>query len=63
MTRKEKYQFLRSLGLSSEQARKWRDRKILNIESKDKDIIFKNNTDLKSDYEKYTIFRLLKLIF
>jgi len=63
MTRKEKYQFLRSLGLSSELARKWRDRKILNIESKDKDIIFKSNKDLKSDYENYTIFRLLKLIF
>ena len=63
MTRKERYQFLRSIGLSSELARKWRDRKILNIESKDKDIIFKSNKDLKSDYENYTTIRLLKLIF
>ena len=62
MNRKEKYQFLRSLGLSSELARKWRDRKILNIESKDKDIIFKSNKGLKSDYENYTTIRLLKLI-
>ena len=63
MTRKERYQFLRSIGLSSELARKWRDRKILNIESKDKDIIFKSNKDLKSDYDNYTTIRLLKLIF
>ena len=62
MNRREKYQFLRSIGLSSELARKWRDRKILNIESKDKDIIFKSNKDLKSDYENYTTIRLLKLI-
>ena len=39
MTRKEKYQFLRSIGLSSELARKWRDRKIEQIETRDKEII------------------------
>ena len=53
MTRKEKYQYLRSLGLSAELARKWRDRKIINIESKDKNIILKNNSELKREYNNY----------
>lgn len=54
MTRKEKYQFLRSIGLSSELARKWRDRKIDKIETGDKSIIMKNNKELRKDYENYT---------
>ena len=54
MTRKEKYQFLRSIGLSSELARKWRDRKIEQIETRDKDIILKNNKELKREYNNYT---------
>ena len=53
MTRKEKYQYLRSLGLSSELARKWRDRKIENIETQDKNTILKNNTELRRDYNNY----------
>lgn len=54
MNRKEKYQFLRSIGLSSELARKWRDRKIEKIETRDKNIIMKNNKELRKDYENYT---------
>lgn len=54
MTRKEKYQFLRSLGLSSEQARIWRDRKIEKIETLDKDIILRNNKELKKEYNNHT---------
>lgn len=54
MTRKEKYQFLRSIGLSAEQARKWRDRKIEKLETRDKNIIMKNNKELRKDYENYT---------
>lgn len=53
MTRKEKYQYLRSLGLSSELARKWRDRKIENIETQDKNTILKNNIELRRDYNNY----------
>lgn len=53
MTRKEKYQFLRSIGLSAEQARKWRDRKIEKLETKDKNIIMKYNKELRKDYENY----------
>lgn len=53
MTRKEKYQFLRSLGFSSEQARKWRDRKIDKIETLEKDTILKHNKELKREYENY----------
>lgn len=53
MTRKEKYQFLRSIGLSSEQARKWRDRRIENIETFDKNTILKSNKELKREYENY----------
>lgn len=54
MTRKEKYQFLRSIGLSSELARKWRDRRIDKIETQDKNIILKNNKELKREYVNYT---------
>lgn len=54
MTRKEKYQFLRSIGLSSELARKWRDRKIDKIETQDKNIILKNNKELKREYNNHT---------
>lgn len=53
MTRKEKYQYLRSLGLSSELARKWRDRKIENIETQDKNTILKNNPELRREYNNY----------
>lgn len=53
MTRKEKYQFLRSIGLSAEQARKWRDRKIEQLESLNKDIILKNNKELKKELVNY----------
>lgn len=55
MNRKEKYQFLKSIGLSSEIARKWRDRKIKDIDSKDKNIILKNNPELKKDYNNYMV--------
>lgn len=54
MNRNEKYQFLRSMGLSSELARKWRDRKINNIESQDLNIILKNNKELRRDYKNHT---------
>ena len=53
MTRKEKYQFLRSIGLNAELSRKWRDRKIDKIESKDKNIILRNNKELKKEYNNY----------
>lgn len=53
MTRKEKYNYLRSLGLSSELARKWRDRKIEKIETKDKNTILRNNSDLRRDFNNY----------
>lgn len=53
MTRKEKYQFLRSLGLSSDLARKWRDRRIENIETFDKNTILRSNKELKREYENY----------
>jgi len=54
MNRNEKYQFLRLMGLSSELARKWRDRKINNIESQDLNIILKNNKELRRDYKNHT---------
>ena len=54
MTRKEKYQFLRSIGLSSELARKWRDRKIEQIETRDKEIILRSNRELKREYNNHT---------
>lgn len=54
MTRKEKYNFLRSIGLSSDLARKWRDRRIENIETLDKDLILRNNKELKKEYNNYT---------
>ena len=53
MNRNEKYQFLRSIGLSSEIARKWRDRKIEQVETKDINIILKNNPELRRDYNNY----------
>lgn len=53
MTRKEKYQYLRSLGFSSELARKWRDRKIENIETFDKNTILRSNKELKREYENH----------
>lgn len=55
MNRKEKYQFLRSIGLSSELARKWRDRKIEKLESLDKNLILKNNKELKKELKNYEI--------
>lgn len=55
MTRKEKYNYLRSLGLSSELARKWRDRKIDKIKTRDKNIILINNSELRKDYNNYMI--------
>lgn len=54
MNRSEKYKFLRSMGLSAELARKWRDRKINDIESKDTGTILKNNKELRRDYNNYT---------
>lgn len=54
MNRSEKYKFLRSMGLSAELARKWRDRKINNIETMDKDTILKYNKELRRDYNNYT---------
>lgn len=54
MNRNEKYKFLRSMGLSAELARKWRDRKINDIESKDTRTILKNNKELRRDYNNYT---------
>ncbi len=53
MTRKEKYQYLRSIGLNAELSRKWRDRKIDKIETKDKNIILRNNRELKKEYNNY----------
>lgn len=53
MTRKEKYQYLRSIGLNAELARKWRDRKIIKIESENKDIILRNNKELRREYNNY----------
>src|SRR5690606_250667 len=38
---------------SSENARKWRDRKIEKIETQDKSIILKHNPELKKDYNNY----------
>ena len=55
MNRREKYQFLRSMGLSSELSRKWRDRKIEKIETQDKNIILKNNPELKREYNNYMV--------
>jgi hypothetical protein len=54
MTRKEKYNFLRTIGFSAELARKWRDRKIERIETKNKDIILRYNKELKREYTNYT---------
>lgn len=54
MTRKEKYNFLRSIGLSSDLARKWRDRRIENIETFDKSTILRSNKELKKEYDNYT---------
>ncbi len=53
MTRKEKYQYLRSIGLNAELSRKWRDRKIINIETKNKEVILRNNRELKKEYNNY----------
>lgn len=53
MNRNEKYQFLRSIGLSSELSRKWRDRKIENVETKDINAILKSNPELRRDYNNY----------
>src|SRR5690606_10309407 len=53
MNRKEKYQFLKSIGLSSELARKWRDRRINEIETRDKNTILKSNPELKKEYNNY----------
>lgn len=53
MNRNEKYQFLRSIGLSSELSRKWRDRKIEQVETKDINTILKNNPELRRDYNNY----------
>lgn len=55
MNRREKYQFLRSIGLSAELARKWRDRKIEKLESLDKNLILKNNKELKKELKNYEI--------
>ena len=55
MNRKEKYQYLRSIGFSSEMARKWRDRKIEKIETRNKDVILKSNPELKKEYNNYTV--------
>lgn len=53
MNRNEKYQFLRSIGFSSDLARKWRDRKIEGVETKDINIVLKNNPEFKRDYNNY----------
>lgn len=53
MNRNEKYQFLRSIGLSSELSRKWRDRKIEQVETKNINTILKNNPELRRDYNNY----------
>ena len=53
MNRNEKYQYLRSIGLSSELSRKWRDRKIEQVETKDINTILKNNPELRRDYNNY----------
>src|SRR5690554_4513049 len=53
MNRNEKYQFLRSMGLSSELSRKWRDRKIEQVETMDINTILKNNPELRRDYNNY----------
>src|SRR5690606_2822704 len=55
MTRNEKYQFLKSMGLSSELARKWRDRRINEIETRDKNTILKSNPELKKEYNNYMV--------
>src|SRR5690606_39530504 len=55
MNRKEKYQFLKSMGLSSELARKWRDRRINEIETRDKNTILKSNPELKKEYNNYMV--------
>ena len=55
MNRRQKYQFLRSMGLSSEMARKWRDRKIDKIETRNKDVILKSNPELRREYNNYTV--------
>src|SRR5690606_11648089 len=53
MNRSEKYQFLRSMGLSSELSRKWRDRKIEKLETGDINTVLKNNPELRRDYNNY----------
>src|SRR5690606_2663589 len=53
MNRNEKYQFLKSIGLSSELARKWRDKRINEIETRDKNTILKSNPELKKEYNNY----------
>ena len=55
MKRNEKYLFLRSIGLSSEMARKWRDRKIEKIETRNKDVILKSNPELRREYNNYMV--------
>lgn len=53
MNRNEKYQYLRSIGFSSEIARKWRDRKIEMVETRDINTILKSNPELRRDYNNY----------
>lgn len=53
MIRKEKYQLLRSMGLSSELSRKWRDRKIEKVETRDINTVLKSNPELRRDYNNY----------
>lgn len=53
MNRNEKYQFLRSIGLSSELSRKWRDRKIEELETREINTILKSNPELRRDYNNY----------
>lgn len=55
MNRNEKYQFLRSMGLSSELSRKWRDRNIEKVETKDISIILKSNPELRRDYNNHMV--------
>ena len=53
MNRSEKYQFLRSMGLSSELSRKWRDRKIEKLDTGDINTVLKSNPELRRDYNNY----------
>lgn len=55
MNRNEKYQILRSMGLSSDLARKWRDKKIDGVDTKDINTVLKNNPELRRDYNNYMV--------